>query len=156
MAKPCVFPFKYLWGDGGEKWVEYNNCIHVHTELGRSSKLGPKRQTTDLNVKTGWYHARGDTLPPFSYSFVLRREWGRVSFLTWYQPVLTSRSVVCRLCPGKECAMGILCGVPLQSLLKDVLRAWESVIWPNVKVILISFLNNQMAPLFGIWWPFVT
>ena len=77
------------------------NCV-IHSKLFLNvltishvlSVSKPKCETTDLNVKTGWYHAREDTLPPFSSSFVLRRKWGRVSYLAWYQPVFTFRSLV--------------------------------------------------------------
>ena len=61
---------------------------------------GPKRQTSDLNVKTGWYHARQDTLPHFLLKTKEEEKGGRVSPFAWYQPVLTFRSVVCRLGPG--------------------------------------------------------
>ena len=44
---------------------------------------GPKRQTSDQNVKTGWYHARQCTLPHFLPQTKGRKKGGRLSSLAW-------------------------------------------------------------------------
>ena len=42
---------------------------------------GPKLQTTDLNIKTGWYHARGDTQSPSLFFFLCFEKKVRESVL---------------------------------------------------------------------------
>ena len=79
---------------------KYSFILQFYFYLECYTVPGPKRQMTDLNIKTGWYHARGDTLPHFSSSFVLRRKWGRVSCLAWHQSVLTFRSLFWRYGSG--------------------------------------------------------
>ena len=96
---------------GNLKWIcrklsKKLEFLHMNTKLWAKNRehlntvLALKRQTSDRNVKTGWYHAREDTLPPFFLPFVWGRKWGRVHCLAWYQPVLTFRSLVWRFGPG--------------------------------------------------------
>ena len=69
----------------------------------------------DLNVKTGWYHAKQDTLPHFLLKTKEEEKGGRVSPLAWYQPVLMFRSVVCRLGPGTVLIMPFKHWIPVQT-----------------------------------------
>ena len=77
----------------------------------------------DLNVKTGWYHAKQDTIPHFLLKTKEEEKGGRVSSLAWYQPVLTFRSVVWRF--GTQT---VIIGLKSDSL--NMLKVWSrSMVW---------------------------
>ena len=56
------------WLGGSATEIKINGRIGL-------TVLALKPQTTDLNLKTGWYHAREDSLPTFSSSFLGGRKW---------------------------------------------------------------------------------